>query len=134
LDLVGRSAREFFGLLGRVGGDVLPLVHDFRSGAASLVHGLLHGIKSRSFGVLRMARSLLYPRGLTHHHSKSKEYIMLTWTLIFLVISLIAGALGFSGISGAAATVARVLFLVFLIALVVAIILGIVHGFTWRLW
>ena len=44
---------------------------------------------------------------------------MLTWTLIFLVISLVAGALGFSGVSGAAAGVARVLFLIFLILLLV---------------
>jgi uncharacterized membrane protein YtjA (UPF0391 family) len=45
---------------------------------------------------------------------------MLTWTLIFLVISLIAGALGISGISGGARTIARLLFMIFLIALVVA--------------
>jgi uncharacterized membrane protein YtjA (UPF0391 family) len=61
-----------------------------------------------------------------------QEYTMLTWTLIFLVISLVAGALGFSGVSGAAAGVARVLFMIFLIALVVSLILGIVHGFTWH--
>jgi len=61
-----------------------------------------------------------------------KESVMLTWTLIFLVISLIAGALGFSGVSGAAAGVARILFMVFLIALVVSLILGIVHGFSWN--
>ena len=40
---------------------------------------------------------------------------MLTWTIIFFVISLIAGGLGFSGISGAAATVARFLFLIFIV-------------------
>lgn len=61
-----------------------------------------------------------------------KESVMLTWTLIFLVISLIAGALGFSGVSGAAAGVARILFMIFLIALVVSLILGIVHGFHWH--
>lgn len=56
---------------------------------------------------------------------------MLTWTLIFLVVSLIAGALGFGGVSSASAGIARVLFMVFLIGLVVSLILGMMHGFNW---
>ncbi len=56
---------------------------------------------------------------------------MLTWTLIFLVVSLIAGALGFGGVSSASAGVARVLFAIFLIGLVVSLILGAMHGFSW---
>jgi uncharacterized membrane protein YtjA (UPF0391 family) len=53
---------------------------------------------------------------------------MLMWTLIFLVIALVAGALGFSGVSFAAAGIARVLFLIFVIGFVVALILGFVRG------
>lgn len=56
---------------------------------------------------------------------------MLTWTLIFLVVSLIAGALGFGGVSSASAGIARVLFAIFLIGLVVSLILGLMHGFHW---
>ena len=56
---------------------------------------------------------------------------MLTWTLTFLVVSLIAGALGFGGVSSASAGIARVLFAIFLIGLVVSLILGLMHGFHW---
>jgi uncharacterized membrane protein YtjA (UPF0391 family) len=40
---------------------------------------------------------------------------MLHWSLIFLVIALIAGLLGFTGIAGAAMGIAKILFFVFLI-------------------
>ena len=45
---------------------------------------------------------------------------MLYWSLMFLVVALIAGVLGFGGISVAAAGIARVLFFVFLVIFVVA--------------
>lgn len=53
---------------------------------------------------------------------------MLTWTLIFLVVALIAGALGFSGVSNTAAGIARLLFTIFLIGFVIVFILGFVRG------
>ena len=37
---------------------------------------------------------------------------MLYWALVFLVIALIAGALGFGGIAGASAGIAKILFFV----------------------
>jgi uncharacterized membrane protein YtjA (UPF0391 family) len=49
---------------------------------------------------------------------------MLHWTLVFLVIALIAAALGFGTLSGAAATIAQVLFVVFLIVWVASLIMG----------
>jgi uncharacterized membrane protein YtjA (UPF0391 family) len=39
---------------------------------------------------------------------------MLHWSLIFLVIAIIAGLLGFTGIAGAAMGLAKILFFVFL--------------------
>lgn len=39
---------------------------------------------------------------------------MLHWSLIFLVIAIIAGILGFGGIAGAAIGIAKILFFVFL--------------------
>lgn len=39
---------------------------------------------------------------------------MLHWTLIFLVVALIAGVLGFSSVAGTSLEIAKVLFFVFL--------------------
>ena len=39
---------------------------------------------------------------------------MLHWSIIFLIIAVIAGLLGFTGIAGAAMGVAKILFFVFL--------------------
>jgi uncharacterized membrane protein YtjA (UPF0391 family) len=54
----------------------------------------------------------------------SKEEEMLSWTIVFLVVALVAALLGFGGIAGAAAGIAKILFFVFLIAFVVSLILG----------
>ena len=52
---------------------------------------------------------------------------MLTWALIFLVIALVAGALGFTNIAAGAATIGRVLFGIFLVVFVVLLILSFAH-------
>lgn len=49
---------------------------------------------------------------------------MLSWTITFLVVALIAAALGFGGIAGAAAEFAKILFFLFLILFVVSLIMG----------
>ncbi len=49
---------------------------------------------------------------------------MLKWAIIFLVVSLIAGALGFSGIAAGAARISKILFAIFFaIFLLIVIIL-----------
>lgn len=53
---------------------------------------------------------------------------MLKWAIIFLVISLVAGALGFSGISSAAGRIAKILFAVFLAIFIILLILAITAG------
>jgi len=53
---------------------------------------------------------------------------MLGWAIAFLVIALIAAALGFGGIAGASVGIAKLLFLIFLALLVVAIIARAVNG------
>jgi uncharacterized membrane protein YtjA (UPF0391 family) len=53
-----------------------------------------------------------------------KELIMLTWTLAFFVIALIAGFLGFFGVAGMAATIAKFCFFVFLVLAVIALVTG----------
>lgn len=54
-----------------------------------------------------------------------KEVIMLKWAFIFLVIALIAAALGFTGLAGAAATIAKILFGIFLLICLVLFALAI---------
>jgi len=49
---------------------------------------------------------------------------MLSYALIFLCVSLIAGILGFGVIAGTAATIAKALFLVFLVLFVIALLRG----------
>jgi uncharacterized membrane protein YtjA (UPF0391 family) len=49
---------------------------------------------------------------------------MLKWAIIFLVISLIAGALGFSGVARGAATISKVLFGLFLILFLIFLVLA----------
>ncbi len=49
---------------------------------------------------------------------------MLSWSLLFLVIALIAGALGFFAVAGLAAVFAKVCFVIFLVMFLVSIING----------
>jgi uncharacterized membrane protein YtjA (UPF0391 family) len=49
---------------------------------------------------------------------------MLRWTLTFLVIALVAGALGFGGVAGTATDFARICFFVFLVLFVLGLIFG----------
>ncbi|CAM2926499.1 DUF1328 domain-containing protein [Rariglobus hedericola] len=49
---------------------------------------------------------------------------MLSWSLTFLVIALIAAALGFGGIAGTAVGIAKILFFVFLVLFILSLIFG----------
>lgn len=49
---------------------------------------------------------------------------MLKWAIIFLVISLIAGAFGFTGLARGAATIAKALFGLFLILFLIFLVLA----------
>lgn len=67
----------------------------------------------------------------THGREKSrsadfcrKEASMLYWAAVFLVISIIAAALGFGGIAGAAAGIAKILFGIFLVLFILFLIIG----------
>ena len=53
---------------------------------------------------------------------------MLRWALIFLVIALIAAALGFTGVYVAAAGIAKLLFYVFLVLFVVSLVMHLARG------
>ena len=49
---------------------------------------------------------------------------MLKWSAIFLVIALIAAALGFSRVAGASSNIAWILFVVFLVIFFVSLLMG----------
>ena len=49
---------------------------------------------------------------------------MLKWALIFLVVSLVAGALGFTGVASGAKTIAKVLFGIFLLGFIILVLLA----------
>lgn len=53
---------------------------------------------------------------------------MLSWALTFLVVALIAAALGFGGIAGASAGMAKILFFIFLVLFLVAIVTRALRG------
>ena len=55
---------------------------------------------------------------------------MLRWALMFLLISIFAGALGFTGIAAGAAVAARVLFFLAISLFVTFLIAGLVVGET----
>jgi len=47
---------------------------------------------------------------------------MLGWSLTFLIVALIAGALGFGGIAGASVGIAQMLFVLFVALFVITLI------------
>ena len=49
---------------------------------------------------------------------------MLWYSLVFLIVAIIAAGLGFFGISGVAASIAKGLFFLFLILFVISLIFG----------
>jgi len=49
---------------------------------------------------------------------------MLTYAILFLIVSLVAGVLGFFVIAGTAAWIAKVLFVVFLVLFLVSLVKG----------
>jgi uncharacterized membrane protein YtjA (UPF0391 family) len=49
---------------------------------------------------------------------------MLYWTLVFLVVALIAGLFGFGGVASASAGIAKTLFGVFIVLFLVSLVVG----------
>ena len=52
---------------------------------------------------------------------------MLYWALVFLVVALVAGALGFGSVAGASAGIAQILFFIFLAFLVISLLVGLMR-------
>lgn len=58
---------------------------------------------------------------------QDREKIMLYYAVVFLIIALVAGALGFGGIAGASVGIAKIIFFVFLALLLVSLIAGLLR-------
>ncbi|MGB8856859.1 MAG: DUF1328 domain-containing protein [Burkholderiales bacterium] len=53
---------------------------------------------------------------------------MLHYTVVFLVIAIVAALFGFTGIAVGAAEIAKILFYIFLLLFVVSLVMGMVKG------
>jgi len=60
--------------------------------------------------------------------TNNERNYMLGWTLLFLVIALVAGVLGFTSIAGAAAGIAQILFIVFLVLFLASLVSHLLHS------
>jgi uncharacterized membrane protein YtjA (UPF0391 family) len=60
--------------------------------------------------------------------AKTRSIAMLGWALTFLVIALIAAALGFGGIAGVSIELAKIVFVVAIILFVISAIFGFARG------
>lgn len=54
--------------------------------------------------------------------SDMRRFHMLRWVMIFLIMALIAGALGFTGIAGAAVGIAKIIFFIFMLLVFVSLL------------
>lgn len=59
-----------------------------------------------------------------HHPNPPTLLVMLHYTVVFLVVALIAAALGFTGVAGTAAGIAQTLFYVFLVLFLISLLTG----------
>jgi uncharacterized membrane protein YtjA (UPF0391 family) len=50
---------------------------------------------------------------------------MLYWAIVFLIIALVAGALGFGGVMATSSWIAQVLFVVFLVLFLISLLGGV---------
>jgi uncharacterized membrane protein YtjA (UPF0391 family) len=70
----------------------------------------------------------VWANGTADGVNNKKEVVMLGWTLMFLIIALVAGVLGFTGIAGAAVGIARILFFIFLVLFLASLVLRLMNG------
>jgi len=57
-----------------------------------------------------------------------QETAMLRWSLIFLVVAIVAAVFGFGGIAASAVGIARILFTVFVVLFLASLIFGLISG------
>jgi uncharacterized membrane protein YtjA (UPF0391 family) len=65
-----------------------------------------------------------FDRYIQKIYSPIKLFVMLRWTVIFLVVAIIAAIFGFGGIAAGAAGIAKILFFIFLVLFVLSLVAG----------
>ena len=63
-------------------------------------------------------------RNMSNQFISFKTLVMLRWTIIFLVVALIAALLGFTGIASGAAAIAKIFFYIFIVLFLISVIAG----------
>ena len=61
---------------------------------------------------------------INNNYQPLKHYIMLRWTVTFIILAIIAGIFGFGGIAAGAASIAKILFVIFIVLFVISLITG----------
>ena len=56
--------------------------------------------------------------------SFSREIVMLSWALTFLVLALVAGIFGATGVAGLSMNIAWILIVVFIVLFVISLMMG----------
>jgi uncharacterized membrane protein YtjA (UPF0391 family) len=59
-----------------------------------------------------------------HCSGERRKNLMLSWSMTFLIIGLIAAVLGMTGIAGAATQIAWVLFVLFIVLFLISLVTG----------
>ena len=77
---------------------------------------------------VRLARPLQEQTGVEIQNRQKERLDMLGWAVTFLIVALIAAALGFTGIAGAAVGFAKILFVLFLVLFLLSLIFGRRHA------
>ena len=54
----------------------------------------------------------------------SRRKVMLYWTVVFLIVAMVAALFGFTGIYLAAAEIAKILFVIFIVLFLVSLVAG----------
>jgi uncharacterized membrane protein YtjA (UPF0391 family) len=87
-------------------------------------HGLYHNIIRARVVAQQLAQILLGNDEALASMAPARGGMMLYYALVFLVVALIAGALGVSGVAAVATNIAYVLFVIALVLFIVHLVTG----------
>jgi uncharacterized membrane protein YtjA (UPF0391 family) len=65
-----------------------------------------------------------YDISVTGKNVLNREVSMLRWSLVFLIVALVAGALGLTGVEGLAVSISKILFVIFLAGFLLLLVMG----------
>ena len=72
-----------------------------------------------------VAQNFIFPKRIPEIlFLNSKSTTMLRWTVIFLIVAIIAAIFGFGGIASGAAYIAKILFFIFIVLFLLSLIFG----------